>query len=254
MTASPGNAPSLEINAVSLSHDGHAVLDNLNLSLAAGRWHLLLGRSGVGKSSLLHLIAGLTTADSGQVRGGDGATLDGRVAVMFQDDALLPWLTVRDNVCLGARLRGQTSSSDRERADELIDKVGLGDWKQHRPGALSGGMRQRVALARTLFEARPLVLMDEPFSRLDALTRAELYQLAISLLDEHTVIMVTHDPIEALRLADQVTVMQGGKPTLTHSYTPPGQPPRHAEQADFGAAYADLWSLLSSPSPGSNTA
>lgn len=246
-TASLSVAPAIEFKALSVSHGSHRVLENLNLSLQAGQWHVVLGRSGIGKSTLLHLMADLVQADQGDIVTSDGEALAPRVAIMLQDDALLPWLSVRENVALGARLRGRATRDDLDRADTLIERVGLADWRTQRPGALSGGMRQRVALARTLFEARPVVLMDEPFSRLDALTRAELYTLAIELLDSHTVVMVTHDPIEALRLADQVTVLHGGSPTATSRFAPPGSPPRQAEDPGFGQAYADLWALLDAP-------
>lgn len=240
-------APSVELCNVSARHDTHLVFNDLNLSLTAGRWHVILGRSGIGKSTLLHLIAGLDTPDGGTICSSEQGQLAPHVAYLFQDDALLPWLSARDNVLLGARLRGSLSTDDPERAELLLERVGLAEWIKARPGSLSGGMRQRVALARTLFEDRPLVLMDEPFSRLDAITRAQLHRLAIELLDQHTVVMVTHDPMEALQLADEITVLHGNLSTAASRFTPPGEAPRRMDASELGEAYAELWSLLETP-------
>ncbi len=133
----------------------------------------------------------------------DGAGLDGRIALMAQQDLLLPWLSVRDNVLLGHRLRGASRAELRrlrEPAAALLARVGLERDADRLPGTLSGGMRQRAALARTLMEDRPIVLMDEPFSALDVVTRHRLQDLAAELLVGRTVLLVTHNPLEALRL------------------------------------------------------
>ena len=130
-----------------------------------------------------------------------------RLAWMGQQDNLLPWLTVLGNVGLGARLRGEPL--DRDRAEALLARVGLIPQRDQRPATLSGGQRQRAALARTLMEDRPVVLMDEPFSALDAITRARLQVLAAQLLAGRTVLLVTHDPLEALRLGHRIHVMAG---------------------------------------------
>jgi putative hydroxymethylpyrimidine transport system ATP-binding protein len=180
----------------------------------------------VGKSSLLRLIAGLTSGQ-GTVAADDGQPLPGRIAWMGQQDLLLPWATALDNVMLGVRLRGRRADRiDRERAMALLNAVGLADRADSRPDALSGGMRQRVALARTLFEDRPVVLMDEPFSALDAITRLRLQDLAAALLTGRTVLMVTHDPMEALRLGHQVLVLSGHPAGLSDAIQPPGPVPR----------------------------
>lgn len=229
----PATPPSLHLDNVGLSLDGYSVLSGLSLVAPAGQTTCLLGPSGVGKSSLLRLIAGLLPGD-GQVRAGDGQPLAGRVAWMAQQDLLLPWANIVDNVILGARLRGEhIGSSVRERASTLLQAVGLGNWARHRPDALSGGMRQRVALARTLFEDRPIVLMDEPFSALDAITRLDMQDMAARLLAGRTVIMVTHDPMEAMRLGHQVLVLAGDPPQVGAAIIPPGPVPRPPDLPDL---------------------
>lgn len=173
----------------------------IDLELRQGEWTCLLGPSGVGKSTVLRLIAGLDTGVSF-----DGtARCDLPVALMAQDAGLIGWLDVTGNVTLGARLRGQ--APDLDRAQALIAAVGLADRASHRPGQLSGGQRQRAALARTLFENRPLVLLDEPFSALDARTRTGMQDLSANLLQDRTVLLVTHDPAEAARLGDRILLL-----------------------------------------------
>jgi len=135
----------------------------------------------------------------------DDIPLDGRISYMAQSDLLLPWLSVVENICIGARLRGDVP--DMDRAQTLVKRVGLSGHSDKKPSALSGGMRQRVALARTLFEDRPVVFLDEPFSALDAGTRAEMQELAAEVLSDRTVLLVTHDPAEASRMAHQIVVM-----------------------------------------------
>lgn len=223
--------PGIKVQGARLVYSGRALFDGLDLALDAGRMTCLLGPSGVGKTSLLRLIAGLTEGAEGRVTDLDGRGLDGRIAYMAQQDLLLPWLSARDNVLLGWRLRGhRVGARDRDRARELLARVGLADAADARPAQLSGGMRQRVALARTLMEDRAVVLMDEPFSGLDAITRYELQALAAELLGGRTVLLVTHDPLEALRLGDRLLVLAGRPAVLDDSLpTPAGPPPREAQ-------------------------
>ncbi len=183
------------------------VLFDANLHLPAGQWTCLLGRSGVGKSTILRLILDLETGGQfdGTMGATDGLALTDRISYMAQSDLLLPWLSVLENVCIGARLRGETP--DWHRAKSLLERVGLSEHAAKKPSMLSGGMRQRAALARTLFEDRPVVFLDEPFSALDAGTRADMQELAAKVLQDRTVLLVTHDPAEATRLADQIIVM-----------------------------------------------
>lgn len=184
-----------------------AVLFDVDLQFEAATWTCLLGRSGVGKSTILRLILGLETGGtfSGEVAADDGASLTDRICYMAQSDLLLPWLSVLENVCIGARLRGELP--DIAKATDLLDRVGLSDHVAAKPATLSGGMRQRAALARTLFEDRPIVFLDEPFSALDAGTRAEMQELAYATLQGRTILLVTHDPGEAARMADQIAVI-----------------------------------------------
>jgi len=187
--------------------NGAPLFGPIDLTLTAGTWTALLGVSGVGKTTVLRLIAGLDTgaAFAGTVQAGDGRPLAGRVAYMAQQDLLFPWLDVLGNVAVGARLRGEPVDETRARA--LIDRVGLSADIAKRPGQLSGGMRQRAALARTLMEDRPVVLLDEAFSALDARTRAEMQDLAADLLRGRTVLMVTHDPAEAARMGAHIAIL-----------------------------------------------
>jgi putative hydroxymethylpyrimidine transport system ATP-binding protein len=186
---------------------GGILFDSLTLDLVPGGWTCLLGPSGVGKSTLLRLIAGLDTGVTfdGTLTTSDGTPLVGRVAYMAQSDLLLPWLDVTGNVMLGSRLRGV--APDHGRARKLIERLGLAPHAEKRPAALSGGQRQRVALARTLMEDRPVVLLDEPFSALDAKLRAEMQELAFETLKGATVLIVTHDPGEAARLGNRIYLM-----------------------------------------------
>lgn len=248
ISTTPEGAPaplSVSLTGACLTYGATRLFDGLDLTLAAGRFTCLLGPTGVGKSSLLRLIAGLApTATVRSLNCGDGGSPAGRIAYMAQQDALLPWLSVTDNVLLGARLRGD--KPDRARAATLLRAVGLEQAGNLRPAALSGGMRQRAALARTLIENRPVVLMDEPFSALDALTRLRLQDLAARLLRGRTVLLVTHDPLEALRLGDEVLVLAGAPATLHRAALPPGAPPRDAGDPRVHAAIGPLLALLQS--------
>lgn len=202
-------SPGIKLHDIGLSYASKPLFSRLNAHFKGGIWHSILGRSGVGKSSLLQSVAGLlsSTTLSGDVGADDGQPLSGRVAWMGQRDALLPWLSVQENILLGSRLRKQRSEHSLARAHEMLSLVGLSGLELALPEQLSGGQRQRVALARTLMENQPIVLMDEPFSALDAITRLQLQDLAATLLHDKTVLLITHDPLEALRLSDQVWVM-----------------------------------------------
>ena len=209
---------------------GVTVFGPLSLHVPGGEWTCLLGPSGVGKSTVLRLLCGLgdEVAFEGVAAADDGAPLAGRVALMAQSDLLLPWLDALANVTLGARLRGEAAERDRARA--LLDRVGLADHAARRPHQLSGGQRQRVALARTLMEDRPVVLLDEPFSALDARSRATMQALAADLLAGRTVLHVTHDAAEAARLGRTVLLMTRA---AIASEAPPDAPiPRRHDAPD----------------------
>jgi len=185
-------------------HGDKRLFEYLVFSLSAGQWTCLLGASGVGKSTVLRLLAGLPAGGEfdGQISCSDKQPLTSRVAFMAQSDLLAPWLSVKDNVSMGARLRGEPI--DQDRLGRTIASVGLAEHAFKKPAQLSGGMRQRAALARTLMLDCPVVLLDEPFSALDARTRAEMQELSFSLLQRKTVLLVTHDPAEAARLGHHI--------------------------------------------------
>lgn len=214
----------------------------LKIELPPAAWTCLLGASGVGKSTVLRLLADLPTgvAFDGRIAASDGRPLAGRVAYMAQSDLLLPWRDLLGNVALGASLRGEAPDFDRARA--LIARVGLADRLSSRPSALSGGERQRAALARTLMEDRPVVLLDEPFSALDARTRAEMQELAAELLAGRTVLLVTHDPAEAARLGQSILLMTPSGVLLAEA--PAGDPARPWDAPETLAAQARLLALL----------
>ena len=218
---------------------GASVFSHIDLTLAPGQWTCLLGASGVGKSTVLKLFAGLADAVDFQ---GD-MTDPGHIAMMAQQDLLLPWLTALDNVMIGARLRGEVP--DKDQALLLLEQVGLKDHAQKRPHALSGGQRQRVALARTLIEDCPLVLLDEPFSALDALTRLNMQDLTAQLLHGRTVLLVTHDPAEAARLGEQIQIMTPSG--LVDIASPGGPIPRPIDAADVLSTQTKLLHHLKSP-------
>ncbi len=225
----------IQVTHASLSWDDQVLFSELNLTLKAGQWVCVLGQSGVGKSSLVRLLAGITsqTANlSATITCSDGLPLAGRVAWMSQQDLLLPWLNVLNNVLLGPRLRQhrQTQTEQRAKAEQLLEKVGLAEFSQAYPATLSGGQRQRVALARTLMEDQLLVCMDEPFSALDAINRIKLQDLSNELLSDRSVLMITHDPLEALRLADQVLVLKGSPAQFSAPILPAGEAPRAVDE------------------------
>ena len=241
MNTPPTAGPAVLIDRLSLRFGTGLLFDNLSLELAPGQVTALLGASGVGKTSLLRVLAGFLPA-AGTITTADGASLHGHVAYMGQEDLLLPWLSALGNITLGARLRGEPP--DRARALALLEQVGLSASAAARPGTLSGGMRQRVALARTLYEDRPVVLMDEPFSALDQLSRARMQTLAAGLLRGRTVLLITHDPLEACRLAHRVLVMEGFPACLSEPVRLEGPTPRNVDDPEVLRAQGALLRVL----------
>jgi putative hydroxymethylpyrimidine transport system ATP-binding protein len=248
----PASPFSVFVRAARFSFGDKLLFDGLDLALAGGRWTCLLGPSGVGKSTLLRLILGLEgpLGEGGAVECSDGLPLAGRAAFMAQRDLLFPWLSVIDNLTLGSRLRGgRPARRDGEgRARGLLSRVGLAENAGDLPESLSGGMRQRTALARTLMEDRPVVLMDEPFSSLDAITRLRQQNLAVELLEGRTVLLVTHDPLEALRLGHRIHILSGRPARLDDALLPGGVPPRDVAQPGLLEMQGDLLKHLAAAS------
>jgi NitT/TauT family transport system ATP-binding protein len=195
----------------------YRALADISFPVPAGSFIAIVGPSGCGKSTLLNVAAGLLAPSSGQVRV-EGEPLTGlnrRATYMFQQDALLPWKTVRDNVALGLTLAGVARPEALERARAWIERVGLAAFAAHYPAQLSGGMRKRVAMAQNWIIDRGILLMDEPFSALDVHTRVRMETELLLLWEataalKKTVVFVTHDLEEAIALADEVVVLSAG--------------------------------------------
>lgn len=213
-------APPVVVRAtgVTRSFGGRVVLDGIDLAIGDGEFVALLGRSGTGKSTLLRILAGLDTGWSGSVR------VPRDRSVVFQDPRLLPWQRVLDNVVLGVR-----GGDARERGRRALEEVGLGDRQRSWPATLSGGEAQRAALARALVREPRLLLLDEPFGALDALTRLRMHALLGELCRVHrpAVLLVTHDVDEAVALADRVTVLDQGRIAFDRTVDLPAPRDRH---------------------------
>jgi sulfonate transport system ATP-binding protein len=203
-------------------------LDRITLDVPPGEFTCLIGASGCGKSTLLSLVAGLEQPTSGEV-----SVSSGRVALMFQEPALFPWLTAAGNVDLALRARGLGRAERRQRTTELLDVVRLGGFGGKRPHELSGGMRQRVALARALAQDADVLLMDEPFGALDAMTRDLLHDELdrICAGRQLTIIFVTHNVREAVRLGDRVVVLSSRPGRVIDEFAVPIEHPRRIDSA-----------------------
>lgn len=211
MTATTTAGIGLELERITLSYTGDPVVAGLTLVVRPGEILVLTGPSGCGKSTVLRAVAGLLRPDAGRILADDVlvTTTSRDRAVVFQDNALLPWRSVRSNIELALKLRGEPRTGRRERADRWIDEVGLSGFGDYLPGSLSGGMRQRVQLAQGLAGAPRAVMMDEPFGALDTRTRTDMQRLLIDTWRSHptTVVFVTHDVDEALLLGDRIAVL-----------------------------------------------
>ncbi len=211
--------PALEARGLSLSWDGGATLITRDVSLSVGRGEVvcLVGRSGCGKTTILHALSGLSTPVAGQVllHGEDVTGISGRVSYMLQKDLLLPHMRILDNVCLPLTLSGLSKREAHERAQGLMERFGLSGTEGAWPAQLSGGMRQRAAFLRTYLMGNDVVLLDEPFSALDALTRVELREWYVSMARDLGLasVVITHDVDEAVAMATRVYVLEGSPAT-----------------------------------------
>ena len=216
--------------------DAVHALDGITLEVAAGELLCLVGASGCGKSTLLNLIAGLDEPS--------GGTIDarGRVALMFQEAALFPWLTVRRNIELALRLRGVPRKDRAREADQLLRTVHLDGFGDKRPHELSGGMRQRVAIARAFAQEADILLMDEPFGALDAMTRDLLHaELERLWADRNlSVVFVTHNVREAARLADRVVLLSSRPGRVVHEFPVDIERPRRMDSPQVSSLAADI--------------
>ena len=246
----------------------YCALDGISFSIAAGTFCAIVGPSGCGKSTLLNIVAGLIPPSSGALRI-DGAPLTGvnrGATYMFQQDALLPWKDVRDNVALGLTLAGMARADAHRRADQWLARIGLTAFARHFPAQLSGGMRKRAAMAQNWIIDRDILLMDEPFSALDIHTRQQMEEELLALWESpaaedgadrapmapagtsgaprgrKTIVFVTHDLEEALALADRVIVLSAGpasRVVADHAVTLPR--PRDLPELRTQQAFVDLY-------------
>ncbi|WP_040792504.1 ABC transporter ATP-binding protein [Nocardia paucivorans] len=244
MTSAPDTTATtglrLRLDNVFLSYTGEPVIAGLSFEVRPGEILVLTGPSGCGKSTVLRALAGLLRPDAGRILADDEpvtSTCRDR-AVVFQDNALLPWRTVRSNIELALKLRGEPKEGRRAAADRWIEEVGLTGFGDHLPKSLSGGMRQRVQLARGLAGAPRAVMMDEPFGALDTQTRTTMQRLLVETWRTHptTVVFVTHDIDEALLLGDRIVVLgRTGEPlrTIVDVPNPRTSGERRAERAEI---------------------
>ena len=227
-----------------------SVLTNIDLTIAENEFVSLVGRSGCGKTTLLNIIAGLENATEGAVSiAGRPVTGPGQgQGVVFQQHALFPWLTARDNVAFGFRKAGLTKAQRREQAMDLLKLVGLEHAAARYPREMSGGMQQRVSIARALALDPQILLMDEPFGALDELTRIELQQELLRIWEARrkTVVFVTHSISEALTLSDRIVLLAPNPGRIKQVYEVDIPRPRTRTHPRFNALYEEIWSDLSS--------
>ncbi len=232
---------SIEIKNINKSFDGRgknlSVLENINLNINDGELVCLLGPSGCGKTTLLRLIAGLDHPTSGEIVA-NGEVVEkpsGDRAVIFQQYSLFPWLTVLQNVTFGLEMSGGSKEENVKAAERYLESVGLLDFKDSYPHELSGGMKQRVAIIRSLLNHSPILLMDEPFSALDMQNRHKLQEQLIGVWKrfENTIVFVTHDVDEAVYLADKIVIMDKKPGRIAKIIEVDIERPRKRDSAEF---------------------
>jgi len=223
-------------------------LRDINLQIPQGQFVCLLGPSGCGKSTLLNAIAGFSLPSSGEITA-DGQLITGpgpERGMVFQEYALFPWMTVEKNIAFGLEVKGMAQAEIKQRVDQLLSMLSLSDFRNRYPKDLSGGMRQRVAIARVLALDSPIMLMDEPFGALDALTRRNLQDELLRIWSElkKTIIFVTHSIEEAIYLADRIVVMTYRPGTVKRDMIVELPRLRDPASADFNALKRELGALV----------
>ncbi len=246
-------APVLDIQRLSKGFKGNGtqltVLKDLDFKVIPGELICILGRSGCGKSTLLKLLAGFIVPSSGQIlfKGLPIKSPGPDRCVVFQEDALFPWLTVEENIGFGLKGKKITRAEKQKQVDRFLDLVGLSDFRNYLPKEISGGMKQRVALARVLVLNPEVLLMDEPFAALDAQTREKMQDLLLNLWETlgHTIVFVTHDVREAVTLSCRTMVMNKKPGPLLETVSIDLDRPRSEEHEKFTACTGRLKALVS---------
>lgn len=241
----------LELKGLYKSFNELAVLSDISLSLRDGEFVTILGPSGSGKSTVFNIIAGLLKPDKGEVliEGESYAGRTARVSYMYQKDLLLPWKRIIDNVALPLIIKGETKKAARQKASELFELFGLQGFESSYPHQLSGGMRQRAALLRTYMFSKDIILLDEPFGGLDAITRAKLHYWLLDVLEElkSSVLLVTHDIEEAIFLSDRIYILSDRPATIKEEVRIDLPRPRKKEiitSAEFNKLKGHIMDLL----------
>jgi sulfonate transport system ATP-binding protein len=239
----------MRVRDLTISYGKEPVLEGASIEVGHGEFVSLVGPSGSGKSSLLRAVIGLQQPLAGTVEAGNAPS---EIGILFQDDALLPWKTARDNVALGLTFNGMDRRPALVQGDSWLDKLGLAGFGDRFPRHLSGGQRKRVAIAQVLAMRPKLLLLDEPFASLDAIVRARIIQDVAELVEREriSVLLVTHDLEEAISLSDRVYLLsQGPRARITQQYEVPIARPRDLVKTRvhpaFGPLYQKLWNDLS---------
>jgi ABC-type nitrate/sulfonate/bicarbonate transport system ATPase subunit len=243
----------LELSGIRKSFDGLTVLDGVSLKVKPGEFISILGPSGAGKSTLFRLLAGGVPPDGGEVHF-DGARLgDARpFAFMPQRDALMPWRRIIDNTTLGLEVQGVGRAAARAKVAPLFAEFGIAGFEQHYPAQLSGGMRQRAALLRTVVQDRAMLLLDEPFGALDALTRTSMQRWLMTMWARHnwTAMLITHDVREAVFLSDRIYALTARPARVMREFAVPiPRSRRHLATAEASRIEADILDTLLSQQP-----
>ena len=243
----------LELSNIRKSFDGLGVLSGISLQVKRGEFVSILGPSGAGKSTLFRLLTAGVTADGGKIRF-DGAALGDAspFAFMPQRDALMPWRRIIDNTTLGLEVQGASRSAAREKVAPLFAEFGLDGFEQHYPAQLSGGMRQRAALLRTVVQDRAMLLLDEPFGALDALTRTGMQRWLMTMWAHHnwTALLITHDVREAVFLSDRIYALSARPARVMREFVVPiPRSRRHLALAEASHIEAEILDTLLSQQP-----